>query len=130
MEKELKKLPAKFFEVIEHEGVVSVMSWGDGEPHVANTWNSYLVVTDDERILIPAAGFRKTQRNVEVNNKVKITLGSKEVIGYRDYQGCGFYIEGVARFLESGPDFDSMKEKYPFLSRVLEVTVTLSKQTI
>jgi predicted pyridoxine 5'-phosphate oxidase superfamily flavin-nucleotide-binding protein len=130
MEKELKKLSAKFYEVIEHEGVVSVTSWGDGEPHVANTWNSYLVVTDDERILIPAAGFRKTQRNVEVNSKVKITLGSKEVIGYRDYQGCGFYIEGTARYLESGADFDLMKEKFSFLSRVLEVSVTLAKQTI
>lgn len=130
MEKELKKLSAKFYEVINHEGVVSVTSWGEGEPHVANTWNSYLVVTDDERILIPAAGFRKTQRNVGVNNKVKLTLGSKEVIGYRDYQGCGFYIEGTAAYLESGPDFDLMKEKFPFLSRVLQVSVSLAKQTI
>lgn len=130
MEKELKKLTPKFYEVIEHEGVVSVTSWGEGEPHVANTWNSYLVVTDDERILIPAAGFRKTQRNVEANNKVILTLGSKEVIGYRDYQGCGFYVEGTAKYLQSGSDFDLMKEKFPFLSRVLEISVTLAKQTI
>ncbi|HPR85721.1 MAG TPA: pyridoxamine 5'-phosphate oxidase family protein [Prolixibacteraceae bacterium] len=130
MENELKKLSIKFYEVVDHEGVVSVISWGEGEPHVANTWNSYLVVTDDERILIPAAGFRKTQRNIEVNNKVKLTLGSKEVIGYRDYQGCGFYIEGTATYLESGSDFDLMKEKFPFLSRVLEISVTLAKQTI
>ena len=83
------KLNDKFLEVLKHEGVVSIMSWGV-EPHLVNTWNSYLVVTKDERILIPAYGFRKTQKNIEVNNKVKIALGSKDVLGYKDYQGNGF----------------------------------------
>jgi hypothetical protein len=128
--KELKMLTDKFYEVINHEGVVSIVSWAQDEPHVINTWNSYLVITSDERILIPAAGMRKTQKNVEANNKVKLTLGSKDVIGYKDYQGCGFFIEGTAKFVESGVDFDLMKEKFSFLSRVLEVTVTSSKQTI
>ena len=71
---ENKILSEKFLEVLQHEGVVSIVSWGV-ETHVANTWNSYLVVTDDERILIPAYGFRKTEENVNVNNKVKLTLG-------------------------------------------------------
>ena len=50
---ENKRLPEKFFDVLEHEGVVTVMSWGV-EPHIVNTWNSYIVVTDDKRLLIPA----------------------------------------------------------------------------
>ncbi len=124
------KLNEKFFEVLNHEGVVSVVSWGIDEPHIANTWNSFLVVTEDQRILIPAAGFRKTQRNVEANNKVKLTLGSKNVLGYKDYQGCGFLIEGTAKYLVSGNDYDLMIQKFPFLSRVLEITVTSIKQTI
>ncbi|NWJ52079.1 MAG: pyridoxamine 5'-phosphate oxidase family protein [Bacteroidetes bacterium] len=123
-------LTDKFFEIINHEGVVSIVSWGVDEPHVINTWNSYLVITDDERILIPAAGMRKTQRNVEANNKVKLTLGSKEVLGYKNYQGSGFLIEGTAKYLTSGPEYDLMKEKFSFLSRVLEITVVSAKQTI
>lgn len=130
MMKEFNILSEKFFEVLNHEGVVSIVSWGLDEPHVINTWNSYLIVTEDERILIPAAGMRKTQKNVEVNNKVKLTLGSKEVVGYKDYQGCGFLIEGTANYLVSGTDYDMMKEKFSFLSRVLEITVTSVKQTI
>jgi hypothetical protein len=122
-------LPEKFFEVLQHEGVVSIVSWGV-EPHVVNTWNSYLVVTDDGRILIPAYGMRKTEKNVLADNRVKLTLGSKEVIGYRDYQGTGFLIDGTAVYLESGPDFDMMKEKFSFPTRVIEVTVTAAKQTI
>lgn len=127
---ESKILTDKFFEVINHEGVVSIVSWGLDEPHVINTWNSYLVITDDERILIPAAGMRKTQKNVEANNKVKLTLGSKEVLGYKNYQGSGFLIEGTAKYLTSGSEYDLMKEKFSFLTRVLEITVTSSMQKI
>ncbi|WP_423127126.1 pyridoxamine 5'-phosphate oxidase family protein [Gaoshiqia sp. Z1-71] len=123
------KLPEKFFEVLKHEGVVSIMSWGV-EPHLVNTWNSYIVVTDDGRILIPAYGFRKTERNVRVNNQVKITLGSKDVLGYKNYQGTGFLIEGTANYIESGPEFDWMKSKFSFLTRVFEVNVNSARQML
>lgn len=53
---ENKRLPEKFFDVLKHEGVVTVMSWGV-EPHIVNTWNSYIVVTDDGRLLIPGLRF-------------------------------------------------------------------------
>jgi len=123
------KLSEKFFEVIKHEGVVSIVSWGV-EPHVVNTWNSYLVITEDGRILIPAYGMRKTEKNFNVNNKVKVTLGSKEVLGYNDYQGTGFLIEGIAKYIASGAEYDSMKEKFSFLTRVLEITVVSAKQML
>ncbi len=123
-------LTEKFLDVLKKEGVVSIVSWGIDEPHVVNTWNSYLVVTSDERILIPAYAMRRTEKNINQNNKVKIALGSKEVLGYKDYQGTGFVIEGTAKYLESGSDFDMMKEKFSFLTRVLEITVTSAKQMI
>ncbi|MEI6766996.1 MAG: pyridoxamine 5'-phosphate oxidase family protein [Bacteroidota bacterium] len=125
----MSKLGDKFSEVLKHEGVVSIMSWGV-EPHLVNTWNSFLVITEDERILIPAYGFRKTQKNVEVNDKVKIALGSKNVLGYKDYPGTGFIIEGTARYFESGEEYDMMKNKFSFLTRVLEVTVDNAKQML
>jgi len=125
----MSKLSEKFFEVTAHEGVVSIMSWGV-EPHLVNTWNSYLVVTDDERILIPAYGFRKTQKNIDVNDKVKISLGSKDVLGHKDYPGTGFVIDGSARYLESGIEYDMMKSKFSFLTRVLEITVDSAKQML
>ena len=125
----MSKLSEKFLEVLKHEGVVSIMSWGI-EPHLVNTWNSYLVVTKDECILIPAYGFRKTQKNVEVNNKVKLSLGSKDVLGYKDYQGTGFVIDGTAHFFESGDEYDMMKSKFSWLNRVLEITVDNAKQML
>ena len=126
---ENKKLSEKFHKVLQHEGVVSIVSWGI-EPHVVNTWNSFLVVTEDERILIPAYGFRKTEKNVDVNNQIKIALGTRNVLGYKDYPGTGFVITGTAKYITSGAEYDSMKEKFSFLTRVLEITVDQAKQTL
>jgi hypothetical protein len=119
----------KFREVISKEGVVSIVSCADGEAHVVNTWNSYLVTPSDGRILIPAWKMRKTEKKTLKNNKVLLTVGSKEVDGLIG-PGTGFFLEGTARFINSGDEFDMMKNKFPFLTRVLEVTVTSLKQTI
>jgi hypothetical protein len=126
---ENKKLSEKFHEVLQHEGVVTLVSWGV-ETHVANTWNSYLVVTKDERILIPAYGFRKTEKNVDVNPHVILTLGSKDVLGYKDYPGTGFVINGTAKYISSGEEYDFMKQKFSFLTRVLEINVENAKQML
>ncbi len=45
------------------------------------------MVTEDEIILIPAGIMRGTEGNVNVNNKVKMAFGSKNVIGYNGYNG-------------------------------------------
>ncbi len=123
------KLSPKIMEVLQNEGVVAIMSWGV-EPHLVNTWNSYLVVTEDERILIPAYGYRKTERNVNVNDNVVISLGSKNVLGHKDYPGTGFIIKGTAKYIESGDEYDMMKDKFSFLTRVFEVTVDTAKQML
>jgi hypothetical protein len=119
----------KFREVISKEGVVSIVSCSDGEAHAVNTWNSYLVTPSDDRLLIPAWKMRTTEKKTLKNNKVLLTVGSKEVQGLIGL-GTGFLLEGTAQFIKSGAEFDMMKDKFPFLTRVLEVTVTSLKQTI
>jgi hypothetical protein len=72
---------------------------------------------------------RKTEKNILNNNKVKLTLGSKEVMGHK-YPGAGFLIEGIANYIESGIEYDEMKSKFSFLTRVLQIKVTSAKQTL
>lgn len=122
-------LTKKFYDVINHEGVVSIGSCSNNEVHICNTWNSYLVIVEENKILIPAAAMIKTEENVTINPKIKLTLGSKEVMGYRN-MGTGFLLEGTAKFLKDGEYFDMMLKKYPFLTRVLEFTVESCKQTL
>ena len=119
----------KFYDVVNKEGVVSIVSCANNEAHVVNTWNSYLVIVDDNKILIPAAAMLKTEDNINTNPKVKLTIGSKEVMGY-NYMGTGFLLEGTAKFLKDGDRFKMMLEKYSFLTRVLEITVNSCKQTL
>lgn len=118
-----------FLEVLKHEGVVSVTSWANENVHVANTWNSYVHITDDEKMLIPAAWFNRTQKNTDVQGKIIVTLGSHEVQGKMG-MGTGFVVDGTAKFLTEGKDFEMMKAKYSFLTRVLEVTPQAIRQTI
>lgn len=126
----IRMLSEKFFEVLKYEGAVSITSWGAGdEANVTCTWNSYLVV-EDNKIYIPAAGMTSTEADVKVNDKVKLTLAAREVEGFNGYQGTGFRIIGKAEFLSSGPVYDMMFEKYPFLNRVLVVTVESAKQLL
>ena len=119
----------KFKEVANHEGVVSIVTWAEGDVHIANTWNSYLTLVSEDTFLIPAAGMAKTEENLAKNPKVKLTLGSKEVIGTIG-PGAGFSLEAVGSFLDSGAEFDMMKEKFSFINRVLQIKVTSLKQTI
>lgn len=123
-------LSEKLFEVLKHEGVVSIVSWGDGEPHIVNTWNSFVIVTEDQRLLMPAWAFRRTEKNIDVNPNIKISIGSKNVEGFNNYPGTGFIINGTGSFITEGQEYDMMKEKFSFLTRVLEVTVTNAKQML
>ena len=84
----------------------------------------------DNKIMLPAAGMNSTEKDVNVNNRVKVTLGAREVMGYNNYQGTGFLIEGTAKFVESGEDYEMMKEKFPFLRKVLEISVVSAKQLL
>lgn len=124
-------LSKKFFEVIQNEGVVSITSWGNGDqPNVRCTWNSYLRITKDERILAPIAGFTSVQGDVSKNDRVMLTLGSREVEGFNNYQGTGFLIEGRARFTDCGAEFEQMQKEYPFMNKLLEITVESAKQLL
>ncbi len=118
-----------FLNVLSKEGVAPIVSWTEKGAHVAATWNSYINITSDQRLLIPAAGMRVTESNTAINNEIKMVFGSKEVMGLHS-MGAGFALEGTTRFLSEGEEYEMMKKKFPFLNRVLEVTVTRVTQTL
>ena len=49
----------EFLEILNYECAVGIATCAQGEAHISNTWNRYLVIKGD-RILIPAAGMKKT----------------------------------------------------------------------
>ena len=123
------EIPEKLLEVLKKDGVVAIATLGPEGPHMVNTWNTYIRVSEDGRLLIPAGYFHKTQANIAFNNKVLVTLGSIKVQG-KNGPGTGFLIKGIASFLESGPEFDAMKSVFGWARAVLAVTIDSVAQTL
>ncbi len=121
-------IPDKLQEIIKQDGVVAIATLGEDGPHLVNTWNSYIRVSDDERLFIPAGYMHKTESNIVHNPNVLITLGSSKVKGLHG-PGAGFLIKGKARFIMSGPDYDFMKAKFSWLRATLAVTIESATQT-
>lgn len=79
---------------------------------------------------MPIAGFTSVIGDVEVNDTILLTVGSREVEGFNNYQGTGFLIEGTAKFLESGEEFEMMKEEFSFINKIMEINVNKISQLI
>ncbi len=122
-------IPDKMLEVLKHDGVVAIATLGKDGPHMVNTWNSYLKITDDGRILIPAGYMHHTEANIAFNSNVLITLGSSKVAGNIG-PGTGFLIKGTAAFITTGPDYEVMKNKFTWARAALAVTVASVTQTL
>ena len=74
-------IPEKLLEVLKQDGVVAIATLGAEGPHLVNTWNSYIQITSDGRLLIPVGYMHRTEANIAFNNQVLITMGSSKVAG-------------------------------------------------
>jgi hypothetical protein len=123
------EIPEKLLEVLKKDGVVAIATLGADGPHMVNTWNSYVRVAEDGRLLIPAGYFHKTETNIAANNHVLVTLGSSKVQGLNG-PGTGFLIKGTAAFVTAGPDFEAMKARFGWARATLAITIDSATQTI
>jgi len=122
-------IPEKLRDVLKKDGVVAIATVGEDGPHMVNTWNSYVRLTDDGRMLIPAGFMHRTEANIRFNPDVLITCGSSKVQG-KIGPGTGFLIKGSAEFRESGADYDRMKATFGWMRAVVIVTIESATQTL
>lgn len=122
---------ATLLEVLSHpsDGIVTIVTQGEIEPHLVNTWNSYVRVSGEDKLLIPIGGMFETEKNLQRSSWVKLTIGSREVEGLH-YKGTGFLLGGTARVLTQCAEMEEMKKKHPWMRAVLEVTVESCRQTL
>ena len=121
-------IPEKLQEIMKQDGVVALATLGNDGPHMVNTRNSYLRISADGRVFIPAGYMHKTEANIAHNPHVLMTLGSSKVKGLHG-PGAGFLIKGKAAFITSGPDFDFMKAAFSWSRATLAVTIDSATQT-
>lgn len=118
----------KLLDILSKDGVAAIATLGKDGPHLVNTWNSYIRVSADGRLLIPAGFMHRTEANIAFNPEVLITVGSSKVQGLHG-PGAGFLIKGKAVFITSGPDFDLLKSTFSWLRATLAVTPDSVTQT-
>jgi hypothetical protein len=123
------EIPETLLKVLKKDGVVAIATLGPDGPHMVNTWNSYVRVSKEGHLLIPAGYFHKTEANVAFNNQVLVTLGSSKVQGLQG-PGTGFLIRGTATFLKEGPEYDAMKSTFGWARAVLSIAVDSATQTL
>jgi len=111
------------------DGAVAIVTRGQDEPHVVNTWNSYVRITADGRLLLPVGGMHQTEENIKHDNRIIITVANREVQG-KMYKGTGFLVKGTAEFINQGVDFAMMQKIFPWLRAVLDITVVSAEQTL
>ena len=121
-------IPEKLLEILKQDGIVAIATLCPECRQMVNTWNSYIRVSADGRLLIPAGYMHQTEANITFNPEVLITLGSSKVQGLHG-PGAGFLIKGKAEFITSGPDFDLLKSKFDWLRATLAVTPDSVTQT-
>lgn len=122
-------IPETVLEILKHDGIVAIATLGTEGPHLVNTWNSYVRISEEGRLLIPAGYMHQTEANLKTNDAVWITLGSSKVAGKMG-PGTGFLIKGTAAFVTSGPDFESTKSRFSWARAALAVTVLSATQTL
>ena len=121
-------VPEKLLEIMKQDGVAAIATLGSDGPHMVNTWNSYIKVSEDGRLFIPAGYMHKTEANIAHNPNVLITMGSSKVKGLHG-AGAGFLIKGKATFITSGLDYDFLKATYSWLRANMVVTIDSVVQT-
>jgi hypothetical protein len=123
-------LDEKLIEVIKTppDSAFAIVTQNNGEAHVVNSWNSYIEISGD-KIVVPVGGFLKTEDNLKADNRVKLTITNREVMGKR-YKGTGFLVSGTAFIEGKGTYFDLIKSKFPWARAALVISCTVCEQTL
>ncbi len=123
-------IPEKLREILKYEGAVAIATQGKDGPHLVNTWHSYVQFDTDENLLVPVGGMKQTEANLKQDNRVLVTLGSRDVAGLRGRPGAGFLVRGTARIVTSGPQYDLVRKKFVWARAALEIAVQSAEQTM
>ncbi len=123
-------LDEKLIEVIKTppDSAFAIVTQNNGDSHVVNSWNSYIEISGD-KIVVPVGRMLKTQDNLKADNRVKLTITNREVMGER-YKGTGFLVSGTAFMASEGTYFDLIKSKFPWARAALVVSCLECEQTL
>jgi len=111
-------------EVLEASEFVAIVTNGDDGSHVVGTWGEYVrkLSPSTERLVVPAGGYRQTERNLAKDNRIQLLIASRSVPGSNG-PGQACEISGTAELVTRGPVADEVKRNFPWARGALVVTI-------
>ena len=98
------------------------------ESHLVGTWGDYIreLGIREDRIVIPAGHYEKTEDNLRINSKIQLLVASKGVEGsHGPGQGC--IIEGEGKIETDGEIVEKVRERFEWARGALIIEVKAAK---
>ena len=114
-------------EVLNKTEWVAIVTSVEGS-HLVGTWGDYIreLGIGEDRIVIPAGHYEKTEENLRSNNKIQLLVASKGVEGsYGPGQGC--IIEGQGKIETDGEIVEKVRERFEWARGALIIEVKAAK---
>ena len=120
----MTKIEGKCREVLDKAEWVAIATAGPDGPHLAATWGDYIrtLGIKDNEILIPVAGYKKTEQNLASDNRIELLCGTRQVQGGRG-PGKGCRIRGKGQLQFSGELAEAAKKQFPWARGVMVIIV-------
>ncbi len=121
----------KLKEILNHDSdsAVSIVTWNQKGAHLVNSWNSFVQVIDDTTLHIPAGGFNQTEKNLQQQPSILLSITSKAVQGFNS-PGTGVIVEGTGKIITEGAALEKLRTKFSWARAVLEIKITKTTQTM
>ena len=117
-------------EVLDRTEWATIATSGE-KPHLVATWGDYIreLGIVEDKIVIPAGHYEKTEENLRINSKIQLLIASKGVKGsYGPGQGC--LIEGEGKIETDGEIAKKVKEKFEWARGALIIEVKAAKKLL
>jgi len=119
----MAKIEKKCREVLDKTEWIAIATTGADGPHLAGTWGEYvkaLGMINDDTLLVPIGGYRKTEDNLEMNSRIELLCGTRQVQGTHG-PGKGCRIRGTGQIQKNGENFEAAKKLFPWVRGVLVI---------
>jgi predicted pyridoxine 5'-phosphate oxidase superfamily flavin-nucleotide-binding protein len=113
-----------YLRVLDATEFVAIATSGDNGPHLVGTWGEYVrrLSPGTETIIVPAGGYRQTERNLLKDNRITLLIASRQVAG-SDGPGQACRISGTAELVSRGPIAEAVRSSFPWARGALVISI-------
>jgi hypothetical protein len=108
---------------------VSIVTVGTEGCHSIGIRNCDITVVNNETLLIPARGMRKTENNIKDGSDIKLIIGNWEMTMAGGAE-IGYYLTGNAEFHYTDSYYELIKSRFDWAQAALVVTIQRVEELI